>query len=506
MNLWVKRTGQLLLAALFLMSCEDDSFLLGFKNQNKKFNVKYQEFSIGEGSVIAIDSVITDNNSTSARLLIGEDIDTEIGTMRAEAFADFSNGAKLSPKTDHTYHYDSLVLFLHLDNYSYGLSGNAQGKYKIYRLIDKLSYSKDETYTIPGTGKEVLVKEPQRYYTTSTAQYFGDYLGETRFEKVFTFDKQEKRTVTTINLSKLKSATDTLVAASRISDEFGAELFESFKDNLNEEFTTLEKFKNRFRGFAIIPEETNAILGFSVSSGFTRLRMYYHSKNNGEVIDTLTKDFSFSTGSSFHSITSNRNESLPPSSQPYVGTTPGSFRVVQAGDAMVTKIDLNSFYDEFADVINDDDIIINAAEIVIESVNSSEEYKPLSHFRLRVMEEDDGYLDYRMISPADRDSLRNFYVYSDTKNYFVLNDFQPGNSPVPVFAPLTYNSSKNSYSGSVTLLIQSLFSKRNSNYRIQYLGLYPEASGMGKSLDRSIFLKENIKLRVYYTQANKSNL
>jgi hypothetical protein len=60
MNLWVKRTGQLLVAVLFLMSCEDDSFLLGFQNKNKKFNVRHQEFTL-PSSVVLIDSITTDN-------------------------------------------------------------------------------------------------------------------------------------------------------------------------------------------------------------------------------------------------------------------------------------------------------------------------------------------------------------------------------------------------------------------------------------------------------------
>lgn len=78
MSLWVKRTGQLLVAVLFLMSCEDESFLLGFRNQNKKINIKYQEFKFSgdQTSVLLLDSIFTDHDhndvNATNRFLIGQ--------------------------------------------------------------------------------------------------------------------------------------------------------------------------------------------------------------------------------------------------------------------------------------------------------------------------------------------------------------------------------------------------------------------------------------------------
>jgi hypothetical protein len=103
-------------------------------------------------------------------------------------------------------------------------------------------------------------------------------------------------------------------------------------------------------------------------------------------------------------------------------------------------------------------------------------------------------------------------VFNDGRNYFINSDFIQSQTPLAV--GLSYNKTKNNYSGSVTFLIQNLFGNRNSSYRFRYIALYPGTSRtgsttvppLGKTLNRSLFLKENIKLRVYYTQANKSNL
>ncbi len=62
MNLWANRVGQLasLAVALFFFSCEDEASVLGFKNQNQKFEASYIEIPI-ESSVLLLDSQRTSN-------------------------------------------------------------------------------------------------------------------------------------------------------------------------------------------------------------------------------------------------------------------------------------------------------------------------------------------------------------------------------------------------------------------------------------------------------------
>jgi hypothetical protein len=90
--------------------------------------------------------------------LIGEHVDPIVGGIRTEAFAEFlGSTTKLAEKADHTYVYDSIIVQMHLDKYSYGLGGNGIGKFNIHKIEDlPLSYSKDEHHTIPGSDIEIV--------------------------------------------------------------------------------------------------------------------------------------------------------------------------------------------------------------------------------------------------------------------------------------------------------------------------------------------------------------
>src|SRR5690606_3248304 len=244
-----------------------------------------------------------------------------------------------------------------------------------------------------------------RYYANSTVSYADEVLalGETRFEQVFRFEGEDRTLPTTITREKLEQQ-DTLVAHARLDDDFGMELFSIALNNFNDELSDLTKFRSRFKGLAFIPEECNAVYGFDPTNNFSRIRLYYHSQLGGVNVDTLTRDFTFS-GVSFHNIIPDRVEELPPADPPYIaGEATGSLRVIQAGYPMVTKIDLSSFYDEFADAITERNVIINSAELIIESVNTTGEYNPLPVLELRLMEEDNSFVDYRDLEQAERDS------------------------------------------------------------------------------------------------------
>jgi hypothetical protein len=516
MNLWVKRTGQLLVAALLFASCEDDTFLLGFKNQANKFNVKYQDFLIGGGSVISTEALITDNFGGVQRMLIGEDIDPALGEIRAEAFTEFwGDTARLKKKLDHTYVFDSLTVQLHVDNYFYGLSSTETGKFIIHRITEPepFSYTKDKVYTVPGSGKEIHYKEQNRYYSNSTAQYSPEVLGETRFEQIFLFQKKLRSTSVNIDRDRLtKSTKDTLVAVARLHDDFGLELFNVVLEDADGELSDREKFKARFKGLAFIPENCTSILGFNPASNFTKVKLHYHTTLNGSNVDTLAKEFSLSGSTTnqivnFHNLTVNRAAGLPLPDETYEGTDP-NIRVIQNGVPLITRIDLSDFYSSFVDQIADKNIVINSAEILIEAVDAPTSYNPLPLLELRIMEETDSFKNYATLDQITRDSLKKFFVLTDNRYYYVNNDASPN------AAYLLYNSTKKSYSGSITLFIQNLFNNKNSQIKLPHLGLYSATTATGinslipvnKSIDRTVFLKENIKLRVYYTVPNNSNL
>ncbi len=63
------------MAALFLMACEDENSLLGFRNPNRKFTVDFIDIPL-TSSVLLIDSVRSDNQQAGqSRLLAGRYFD-----------------------------------------------------------------------------------------------------------------------------------------------------------------------------------------------------------------------------------------------------------------------------------------------------------------------------------------------------------------------------------------------------------------------------------------------
>ena len=141
MNLWANRVVQLasLLVALFFFSCEDEASVLGFKNQNQKFDASYIEIPI-ESSVLLLDSQRTSNfvfqNETN-RLLIGQYTDDKFGAVAANAYTQFftTSGAKLPADVT----YDSVTLQLVLDFYNYGSTDALSSQsISVYELDEEL--------------------------------------------------------------------------------------------------------------------------------------------------------------------------------------------------------------------------------------------------------------------------------------------------------------------------------------------------------------------------------
>jgi hypothetical protein len=128
------------------------------------------------------------------------------------------------------------------------------------------------------------------------------------------------------------------------------------------------------------------------------------------------------------------------------------------------------------------------------------------------MDENDNFVDFRELEQVAKDSLRQFYIFTDNKNYYVTSDVSL-QVQSQVAGRLIYNSTESNYSGSITLFIQSLFDNKKSQYKPRYLGLYPgtaltgvAAPSPGKIVNRTVFQEGNIKLRVYFSEPNNSNL
>ncbi|MFZ2904885.1 MAG: DUF4270 family protein [Cyclobacteriaceae bacterium] len=481
MNLWVKRTGQFFIAALFLMSCEDDSFLLGFKNQNKKFNVRYQEFTL-PSSVILIDSLTTDNYlfGDTYRLLVGQYMDPAFGTVRSEAYT------QLQPLVFNALEagsiYDSITLQLRLDFYSYGREGVAQERITVHEILeDSLSAYK-------------------RYYYNSTLGYDAFSLGEASLD--VNYDSLKK------NLSAGTSA-DTLLFKLKLDDSFGTKLFNLALNNPDSAFTKNKKFKYEIKGLVFVPSSNSMILGINPNTGLSKLTLHYHTPT-----DTLTRVFQINPGSalSFNNISTARSGDLGGMSEKYVGYAPPSgYRYLQNGSPVITKLDISEFNDFVSgaeDGVNDSitNMVINSAEISMEVETPPIGMPPVNALVFRIMKIMDSK-DLFMNRTSDEDStaMREFYVFGNGYYYYPTND---GLSSTPQTITLKYNSTKKKYTGHMALFMQSLFDKKEEDrkagvpttHQIQYLGLVPVDPAVGKTVERSVIKGNSIKLKVEYTR------
>jgi len=483
MSLWVKRTGQFLIAALFLISCEEDSFLLGFKNQNKKFGVRYQEFTL-PSSVVLIDSLITDNHdyTTLNRLLIGQYQDLRFGTVRAEMYSQFqaASTAKLAEGSL----YDSVTVQLSLDFYSYGAAGVSEERFSIHEITeDSLTYYK-------------------RYYYNSSIGYNATPLGEAIY--TVNYDTLQK------NLS-LGSAAKAILVRTRLDDNFGERLFFAALTDFDSTVSKDNLFRYAFKGLAFVPTQSNMLIGFSPNSANTKVSLHYHTAT-----DTLERSFflaSFNSSfpvvacTSFSNISTNRTGDLAGISQPYEGYAPPSgLRYLQNGTPVITKIDISEYYDFIHGQIDGKDtlqnILINSAEISVDAIETPPDgTPPPSTLILRLMNSDDLFLN--SVYDADSTAVAGFYVAQDGKYYLSGSDGL--NNPVQAVT-LTYDSQKKRYSGFVTLFMQNLFDNKSKDTEILYLGLVPVSPTPGKTVNRAVFDANTIKLKIHYTAPVSSNL
>ena len=486
MNLWVKRTGQLLVAVLFLMSCEDDTYLLGFQNKNKKFNVRSQEFLL-PSSVILVDSLITDNLDGNPRLIVGQYQDSRFGTVRAEIFTQLFPASRV--RLAQTSVFDSVTIKLRLDLYSYGFVGTSEERFSIHEITqDSLSFYR-------------------RYYYNSTLGYDPTPLAETSY--VVQTDSLEKN-------AALGADADTLMFQARLADAFGLKLFNRAFVDTDTTFSRKD-FSWDVKGLAIIPSQGNMVLGLNTSS-VSEITLHYHTPE-----DTLERSYriGYSAGAiGFNNITTTRSGDLAGMTQFYEGYAPPSgLRYLQNGSPVITKIDISEFYSFITgslDGINDSiaNMEINSAEISCSLEPSTDATPPPTDLVLRVMNSDDLYLNNDR--DADSTFMSGFYAYTGinpllNKNFGAY--YYPGNDGTTDWIVLKYNSSTNKYVGYASLFFQNLFLKKqvdkelgteNPN-QIHYLGLIPIVPTAGKTVNRAVINANSIKLKVTYTSPKVTN-
>jgi hypothetical protein len=473
MNLWAKSLRQLLVSAvaLFFFSCEDESGIIGYPNPNKKFNVSYLEIPL-ESTVVLLDSLITDNGDGAGTVLAGEYFDPVMGNIRTQPFLQVS--PTTTTKLDATAEYDSASIQVRLNFYVYGFASNETFTFSVRSIIDDLTFSNSN-----------------RYYHNSAVNY-----GTIELAQLKGFVNYDS-----VKAQSGKTTPDTVLLRGTMDYDYGKTLFTIARDNPDSALHYFERFKTTVKGLTLVPTEANGVIGLTLSSSLSKLVIHYHTKEaSGAVKDTLERAFVFANSAlantSFTQIINDRSGTELAAAVPYQGFD-AAMRYVQSGSPVITKVDLTNFYN-FADTV--DNLLINSAELVIEGVNTEEATRAHSLLLMRIMNADDRFISRK--NDTDSVEMRNYYVSADGNLYNVYSDRQESTTTP---ASIAYDDETGSMSGFFTLFAQTLFKYKNdedgiNDNRIKYLGLFPYSPDMPRSVTRTIFDKNKVKLRINYTR------
>lgn len=538
MNLWAKRAGLLFSAAvlIFLISCEDDSYLLGFKGKTK-FKGRYQElvFDGDKSSVFLIDSVFTDQYELSAspvdphayRFLIGNYFDPEFGTVSAHFYAQFlpNNGpnSKTYFNSDNedirSIVPDSTTVQLMLDYYAYG------PEVTIDEVVDVYSLKKDHPDSLSFYN---------RYINSSSLEYDDNLVGKLSIKK-FSRAYSGSSKFRPIELTPIKfelqtdlgeGSRDTIMLQGKLDEEFAFRIFNWIAtkgDTALVSDSLISVFRKEFPGLAFIPTKTGRIIGLNPINGFSRLTFHYHTPSKDSVTTALYfNPFPYVFSNGFTNITTSRSGDLNGISVPQERFFPSSGqRYIQDGSGVITELDMSEFY-SFIDTL--EDIVINSAEISMDVKAFPSGMSPVSSLFGVIMKNEGGKLvALDSTVEEDFDKMTEFVgnVYTDLSNFGMATELSAA-SPFR----LTYDNSSMQYRGFATLFFQRMFDNKDKpELNIEHIAFYPATapilkilyknnntgypllkSGIGNSVNRAVIKPSGIKLKLYYTVPNKPNL
>jgi hypothetical protein len=487
MSLWVKRTGQLFLAALFLMACEDEASLLGFKNPVKKFDVRFVELPVAS-SVIWVDSLRTSNYyfaGESNSLLVGSYNDPQLGAVTCAFNSQYFTGTTV--KIDQTSAFDSASIELAFDFYSYGSADATNQEIAVYDLTRELK------------------QDSLGYYFNKTSVTLGNLIGS----KIFSFDPE-------LFQFYLESGKDTTITVKiPLTYNFGLRIFDAALDYATATtaedslFVRYSEFVKEFNGVSVRSVNGDKVVGFNVSSPGSRLVLHYHDFEE----DSLNLFLPLAGTVSFNEVSSDKTGSEVESlNQYYTDFLPASdLRFVQSGVGIFTKLDFTSYLN-FLDTLSFPNVVINSAELRIPQIEENPDLVQPNALYLRVLEPNNRLRifnneDNAASREADLDIIRQYNNVNrtlDTDVFVVNND-----SVFTVFSDagsymnIGYVGSTKSYRGYLTLFAQELAIAEPDKPRFKYYMLYPRNAA--KTVSRVAFHKDNIKLRIYYTLPTVAN-
>lgn len=481
MNLWVKRValGLTAASALFLFACLDEENILGFKNQNQKFNVSFKEFEI-PSTLILFDSVRTSNYTTDGnrRLLVGKYSDPVMGEVEAMAYTQIVPGNVAKVKEAGAI-FDSVTLHLHLDLYQYGTNVVSTERFAIHELAEDLTFAR---------GKD--------YYTNTVVAYNPVPMG--------TGDQVINPTLFKAELNATDA--DTIIRVDVTLDfAYGQRLFDNWS-NTSKDYTDFELFSNAFKGLAIKGIDNQKIVGFSVGNQ-SNLVLHYHTAS----VDSLKQSYFISNLAAGSTISIDRSSSaLAGLTQPYQEFIPAQAeqRYIQSGSVVGTKLDFSEVVQFMQPIEN---CVINSAELLISGIDEPTHFDPPGNLFLQVLNNNNRLRIHAGSSNVTAQKMDSTILNRYNNSAFTLisdnsastinkaGAFTVMNEAQSDFLRIPYLKDSKKYSGFISLFLQELITEEADKVVFSKFILYPGSPNGGKGVNRVGFNKSNIKLKIYYT-------
>lgn len=501
MNSWGRFAGSTFLAFIFLIACkEDETSLLGFKTNSEKFKVIYQEVPVAS-SVMLIDSVLTYNNLSlggNGRLLVGKYHDNTFGDITASAYTQFG---PINPKVDipSSATLVSGYLVLSPDFYQYGDGVTSTNSFSVHELLDSIPPITAPLSELPKRIQGIPGYQP--YYFNSSFPYDPNSIGTT----LYTIDPSgfdQKFDDLKNNPSKLDHNTiDTLKI--QLNSTFANKLF-AMARNQTSDYTTLSRFRRVFKGLVIRPGATDTkVMGFNPDNDSTtfsksRIILTYDepdATSGGTVRKTLEYSIFNSGLIGFSNISADRAATplalLP---APGMDVELDGTRYYQSGNPVTTKLNFGKFL-EFADTIPN--LVFNSVQLSID-VDDTSPYAPPAALRLRYLNTSNKFVNF--YSGVDTEATFPLYpsMTYDVDGWYIIG--KKINSQITGSSfDLIYNSEDKRYSADLTDFFQTLYKVKDAEFRYTDFALVGASPEIGKSVNRTVFNKDNVKLKIFYT-------
>lgn len=410
----------------------------------------------------------TSLSGETSRLLAGNYVDPVFGSIQAQALMQFKPFDLTTPISA-TAQFDSLVFRMRFDFYSYGSTGETRQTFAVHEITQELDLKND-------------------YFFNSAVDVAASQLGVNTVNVNYEYFKKEFEDT---------DKDSVLIVKVKLSNSFGQRLFDAI-DPEDVNYTDYDLFKTTFKGLALIPKQSDKIVGLSPGDLNSSLQLYYH---DGDVKKTLSFIFSFTQGSyqsiTFSKILADRSSTeLSGLNQFHTDFDPGLKRYIQGGSSIITKMDFSKFY-EYIDTIPN--MMINSAELEISGVETSSDFKAPKALTVSMLRSNNRFKTIK----TEQDSIDyiNFngkVVLGDQLKFFAAKDEGSTFS-------MDYSSTNNTYNGFPTLFFQQLFNLKSKQYQYPFWALRSGDPQPGKSVDRVVFPKDKLKLKIYYTRSTLDN-